>query len=290
MIARPAQVATSIHSVLVLVRPLNCLVASASVAIGAFLASHSISARSGWAAVMTLLVSAGGYVLNDYFDIAADRLTKPRRPLAAGLVKPASAIWYAVGLWLAGAVAVWLAGVVASVFYGAWVVVLVLYSSRLKATGVWGHLAVSLVASSGFLLGAASQGRAAAGLVPAGIAVIFHLAREAAKSAADVAGDSAVGVRTLAVRMGTEVALKVTLWLIVASAIASILPVLLTIYGLPYLAVVAVAVLPLLAVSVRRITAARTAGADLADAASSVAGTLKLAMLAGLVALILAGF
>lgn len=289
MIARPVQVARLIHSAVVLARPLNCLVASASVAIGAFLASHSVSLSSGLAAAMTLLVCAGAYVVNDYFDVAADRLSKPHRPLAAGLVPPALALTYALALWVGAGVFALLAGRVAVGFFAAWAGGLWLYSSRLKVRGIWGHLVVSLIASSGFVLGAAGEGRVMAGLIPAGIATVFHLARETAKSAADAAGDGAVGVRTIAVRIGEEAALSLTLWLIVAAAVASLAPVVLRIYGFLYLLIVVVGVFPLLAVSTYRIAVVRGGGAGLAKTASSVAGVLKLAMLAGLVALVFAG-
>jgi 4-hydroxybenzoate polyprenyltransferase len=273
----------------VLARPLNCLVASVSVAIGAFLAGHSVSLRSGLAAAMTVLACAGGYVVNDYFDVAADRLIKPHRPLAAGLVPRAFALAYAAALWVSAGVFAALAGRVALACLAAWVCGLWLYSSRLKGRGIWGHLVVSVIASSGFVLGAACEGRVLAGTIPAGIALVFHLARETAKSAADAAGDGAVGVGTLAVRIGEEAALRLTLWLIVMAAVASLAPVILRIYGLPYLVIVLVAVLPLLAISIRRIAIARGREAGLAAAASSVAALLKLAMLAGLVALFFAG-
>jgi 4-hydroxybenzoate polyprenyltransferase len=139
------------------------------------------------------------------------------------------------------------------------------------------------------MLGAASEGRVLAGTIPAGIAMIFHLARETAKSAADAAGDGAVGVPTLAVRIGEGAALHLTLWLIVMAAVASVAPAALRIYGFLYLGVVLAAVLPLLAVCAYRIAIARREGAGLAAAASSVAAMLKLAMVAGLVALFLAG-
>jgi geranylgeranylglycerol-phosphate geranylgeranyltransferase len=289
VIARPAEVARFLRSAIVLARPLNCLIASVSVAIGAFLAGHTVSLRSGLAAAMTFLVCAGAYVINDYFDVAADRLTKPRRPIAAGLMPRALALAYAAALWVGAAVLALLAGRAALVCFAGWACGLWLYSSRLKARGVWGHLVVSLIASSGFMLGAASEGRVLAGTIPAGIATVFHLARETAKSAADAAGDGAVGVPTLAVRIGEDATLKLTLWLIVMAAAASLAPAVLRTYGFLYLGVVLAAVFPLLAICTYRIAVARREGTCLAAAASSVAAMLKLAMVAGLVALFLAG-
>jgi len=48
-------------------------------------------------AVALMLVIAAAYVLNDVFDLAADRVNAPHRPIAAGGVPPmAGAIWGAV--------------------------------------------------------------------------------------------------------------------------------------------------------------------------------------------------
>jgi len=274
----------------VIARPVNCLMASASVVIGGFLASRAVSPRTVLAAGMAFLVCAGAYVLNDLLDVAADRLVKPRRPLAAGLVTPGFAVRYGVGLWAGGLVLAGLAGVDGLGFFAAWTLALWLYSSRLKGRGIWGHLAVSLVASSGFLLGAASEGELAAGLVPAAVAAVFHITREIAKAVADEAGDRAAGVRTLAVRMGGKAALDVVAWCLGVCIVVSLAPAASRDFGWPYLVVVLAGVLPFLAIALSRIAGARRAGGDPAATARVVALTLKAAMVAGLAAFFASGF
>lgn len=263
--------------------------ASASVAVGAFLAAGTLSSRSGLAAGMTFLTCAGGYVLNDFLDVAGDRLIKPRRPLAAGLVAPGFALKYAIGLWVCAAVLAVLAGRVGLGFFAVWAAALWLYSSKLKGQGIYGHLVVSLVASSGFLLGAAGEGRVSAGWTPAGVAAVFHLTREVAKGVADAAGDTVVGVRTLAVRTGVGWGLRLVGWLVAACGLASLAPLVTRTSGLLYWPPVVATVLPLLVVALRMIIRARRGNGDPADVAGRVAAALKLAMVAGLVAFFLGG-
>ena len=146
-----------------------------------------------------------------------------------------------------------------------------------------------MVAASGFVLGAWVGGSWQAGLVPLGIAFLFHLAREVAKAVADVAGDRRAGLATVAVRVGNRKALVMLLWLIGAVAVAGLLPYASGFYrGLYFIPVVGV-IYPLLAVSIWFVVRAGRRGRDPASAAVRVSRMLKAAMPAGLLAFILAG-
>lgn len=282
-------VLSSLRHLILLTRPHNGLIGAASILVGSFLAQGMLSTGTWFAAGMAFFVCSGAYVLNDIYDVAADRITKPWRPLAAGLITRRRASDLVLVLWALGGAFALLGGWEAGVFYSAWLVLLWAYSWRLKARGWPGHLVVSTVAASGFLLGAWMGGSWQAGIVPFVIAFLFHLAREVAKAVADMRGDRSAGLSTFAVRAGEERALLVLLYLIVSVAVAGLLPYVTGFYrGLYFIPVVGV-VYPLLAVSLRVTLQAGKRGRDAAMAAERVSMMLKAAMPAGLLAFTLAG-
>jgi geranylgeranylglycerol-phosphate geranylgeranyltransferase len=270
-------------------RPHNCLIAAASVATGAFLARGSLGGRAVAASVMAFLVCAGAYALNDYYDVAADRLNRPSRPLVTGSVGTGFVLGLTVVCWAGAGVAAVFGGKQSAAFGVVWVALLWLYSWRLKGLGLAGHVVVSAVASSGFLLGAASGGRASAGIMPGLVALALHLGREFAKGVADLAGDRAAGVRTLAVRIGGRRVLMLSLVCIGSLAVVSVLPFTVLGYGLGYMLPVALVGYPLLGTCVYFIIAACGDERKVEGAGRAVAGLLKAVMPVGLVAFLMGG-
>jgi geranylgeranylglycerol-phosphate geranylgeranyltransferase len=282
-----------------LTRPHNCVIAAVSVLVGALLARGGIA---GWssailealpASLMTLLVCAGAYAVNDYYDLGTDAVAKRSRPLVSGGLRRRTALGLGGALWAVAAVPAFLGGGCVVAFWLGWVVVLWLYSWKLKGWGLAGNLATSLAASSGFALGAAVGGDTGAGVLPALISLALHLGREIAKAVADVEGDRAAGLRTLAVRVGERAALRLALWCIAGVVAVSLIPAVARTYRPGYSVVVAVGAYPLLAACVGRIVSAlrrgRTERDELAAVGGSVARMLKAVMPVGLVAFLLAG-
>jgi geranylgeranylglycerol-phosphate geranylgeranyltransferase len=281
-----------------LTRPHNCLIAAASVIVGALLAGRG---SSGWASAITgalpaglvaLLVSAGGYATNDYYDRPTDAVAKPSRPLVSGAVRPGTARVLAGALWVAAGVPAAVGGGIVAAFWLGWVAVVWLYSWKLKGWGLAGNVAVSVAASSGFLLGATVGGDPGAGILPALICLALHLAREIAKGVADAQGDAVAGLGTIAVRLGERRALRLALWCIAGVVAASLAPMIASTYGPGYVLPVALGAYPLLGACVWRIVSAghraATEREDLAAAGRSVAWMLKVVMPVGLVAFVLA--
>lgn len=271
------------------IRPHNCILASASVLIGSFLGAGTVSARSFVASGVTFLVCAGAYTLNDRYDVTSDQIVKPWRPVASGRLKQRTATVLAMLFWGIGGILSFTCGQWTIAFWAAWSLLLFLYSWKLKSLGLIGHLTVSLVASSGFLLGAIVAGNGAAGLVPSGIAILFHLTREIVKAVVDVEGDRRTGVLTVAVRIGERRALGLVLWFMAVAGIVSVLPYVMRVYGYLYILPVAVIICPILAACIRLTLQARRGGQDLSRASGSVALALKFAMPVGLLAFFLAG-
>jgi len=272
----------------VLLRLHNCLIAAASVLVGAFLARSSLAPRALLGAAAAFLVAAGGYALNDLYDIETDRVNKGWRPLPSGRIGRRYAMSLAALLWVAGIVLSASAGAAALGFAIAWTVLVWLYCSRLKSAGLAGHLIVSAVASSGFMMGAAIGGRSAAGLLPFGLAFLFHFAREVVKGTADIRGDVAAGIRTLPAGLGQRASAVLCTASLAAVMALSVLPWAAGVYGVYYMLPVLV-IEPLLALCIYMIVSSTADDRANARAHGRVAKILKAVMPVGMLAFLLGG-
>ncbi len=193
---------------LAIVRPRNLVIAAAGVAVGGFLALGRLAFPAAvlWAIGSAVGLGAAGNASNDIFDVEADRINRPLRPLVTGAISRGAAVVVAgvaggLGLWAAW----WVSGTLFVLALAALVVMLG-YSPLLKPFGLLGNLAVAFVASLPLIYGATAAGDWRAGLVPAVLAAFLHLARELVKDLEDVAGDLAIGRRTLPIAWGAAAA------------------------------------------------------------------------------------
>lgn len=161
------------------------------------------------AALSTLLISSGGFVINDVLDVEIDRINRPDRPLAAGRVSLDTARTLYVSLTGLGVALAWtinaatgtLALVIALALFG--------YSIGFKRRFLVGHLTIAALGSLLFLFGGLAAGHA----LPTLYSVLFtfpaFFAREVLKTVPDYEGDRASGVDNLATRYSPKTALRV---------------------------------------------------------------------------------
>ena len=265
-------------SALALVRPRNLLMAAAGVAVGGFLALGRLALPAAllWAMGSALGLGASGNAANDLFDVEADRINQPLRPLAAGELSRRSAMTIA---GVAGGLGLWAAWWVSLTLFWlglAALAAMLAYSPLFKARGLMGNVTVAVVASLPLVYGAVAAGGWRAGVVPAVLAAFLHLAREVVKDLEDVPGDLAIGRRTLPIELGPDAG-----FLAAAGTLAMFVPLALIPwaagwYGWRYGLVVAALDVGALAL-IWRLAHRRLAGARAA---------LKAAMVVGLVALL----
>ncbi len=237
-----------------LVRTHNLVLAAAGVVGGGWIALGALQTPNVLvlAAVSAVGFGMAGYVLNDIWDRAADRVNRPG--LGAAALVNGTAV-------LSGFAAL---------------AVLALYSPVLKRRGLPGNVAVAVVAGLPLMYGAIAVGRAAAGIVPWTLATWIHLVREIVKDIDDQAGDRALGRRTLPLVLGPQRASAVA-----AALAAAFVPLSLALpagahYHGAYFLIALFAQLVVLAVASRLFTG-RTRGTS---------RLLKGAMLVGIVALV----
>lgn len=190
--------------------------------------------------IASVCIAAGGYIINDYFDINIDRFNKPDKLVVDKVIKRRWAIFWHMALSLIG--------VVLS-FYVGWrihhnlligsanslaVVGLWLYSTSFKKKLITGNLIISLLTAwvvlvlyvcevlayvknypDGDILHAVARIFKIA-IIYAGFAFIISLVREIIKDVEDMPGDEKYGCRTMPIIWGIRTTKAIAgTWLIV---------------------------------------------------------------------------
>ncbi|WP_321506961.1 geranylgeranylglycerol-phosphate geranylgeranyltransferase [uncultured Methanoregula sp.] len=207
-------------------RPANAFVAGLAAVIAYLIATGTVTPASLLLVVVVALITAAGNVINDYFDAEIDAVNRSDRPIPSGQVPRTAALWYSLLLFLAG-IAVSL--LTTPLCIGIAVInsiLLIAYAARLKATPLFGNVAVAYLSGSMFLFGGAFAGvTGLVHMVP--VALMTFLAmmvRELLKDAEDVDGDAACGASTLPIRIGIRRTSRIAFVFAVLAAIASFIP------------------------------------------------------------------
>jgi geranylgeranylglycerol-phosphate geranylgeranyltransferase len=232
-----------LRGLLDITRPVNAVAAGVLTFIGAFVAGGLGSAGAIGAAVgATVLATAAGNAINDYFDRDIDRINQPDRPIPRGAVTPREALAFSL-LLFAGAVVFALTLPLAAIAIAVVnLLALVAYTEFFKGLPGIGNAVVGYLGGSTFLFGAAAVGDITAAVVVLfALAALSTVAREIIKDVEDIDGDRREGLHTLPIAIGERSSLWLAVALLAVALLASPIPYLIGTLGWPYLAVVAVA-------------------------------------------------
>ncbi|SFC07936.1 4-hydroxybenzoate polyprenyltransferase [Flexibacter flexilis DSM 6793] len=181
----------------------------------------------------TVLVTAGGYIINDYYDIKIDIINKPSRVVIDRHLKRRIAIVLHLictflGIFLAFGLGTKMGLIVTGSAFVLW-----FYSNFLKRQPLWGNVAVAAMSALAVWLPAYYfQNRLLMIGLFAGYAFLVSLIREIVKDMEDMRGDARYGCRTLPIVWG----IRRTKWLLVVLAVGFGLGLPIGAYKLPTLA------------------------------------------------------
>jgi len=85
-----------------IIRPSVSLMSALGALVGALIAGAGFSVSLPCAIVAVFLISGGGVVLNDYYDIEIDKINAPHRVLPSGSMSKKAAICYSIALFVLG--------------------------------------------------------------------------------------------------------------------------------------------------------------------------------------------
>ncbi len=152
----------------------------------------------------SIFVAAGGYVINDVFDIETDAINRPHKRIAARHISLKTARIYYIVLTAIGILLGFFTGLGMGILCIVIAVLLYFYSSDFKGEYIMGNLLVSLIA--GMVVYIASRGvyqvSKAYFAEFASIAFFVTFAREIIKDVEDIEGDKAQEFETFAIQSG----------------------------------------------------------------------------------------
>jgi 4-hydroxybenzoate polyprenyltransferase len=151
----------------------------------------------------TVLITAAGYVINDYYDIKIDYINKPERVVVGRFLKRRPIIILHATLntlgVLAGVLVSWQIGVINFLVIG----LLWLYSNQLKRLPLLGNLTVALLTGlSVFVVYVLYRESIFLFATYAFFAFFISLIREIIKDMEDIEGDKKFGCKTLPIAIG----------------------------------------------------------------------------------------
>ena len=193
-----------VFAYLELSRPVNGVIAFASVMLGGLLAVEGQVNRLNDAGLLkaafsALLLLAAGNTLNDYRDYEIDRTNKPQRPIPSGRIQHREALIAAVLLMAAGITLGCLVNRYVAIIAVSVSASLIGYALWLKRTPIVGNLLVGCLTALTFIAGGAVFESLRGTTVPAVFALLFTTAREIVKDIEDMEGDFENDAHTIAV-------------------------------------------------------------------------------------------
>ena len=195
-----------------LMRPLNCTMMGFAVFVGAVLAAPQLGSLNWLNILFGFLTGftfcAAAMVINDYYDRKIDAINEPQRPIPSGTIKPNEALAFVGVLAGVGFVFAGLVSLLCFVVAAASLAITVTYITIGKRSGLPGNFLVSICVAIPFIYGSITVIETVGlnVLLFASMAFLSNTGREITKGIVDVKGDSAEGVKTLAVRFGERTA------------------------------------------------------------------------------------
>ncbi|UCG29462.1 MAG: UbiA family prenyltransferase [candidate division WOR-3 bacterium] len=263
-----------------IIRPVNCVIASVSVLVGAWI-GRDIFLSNGLiaAAIIGFMVCAFGNLVNDIKDIEIDRINNPTRPLPSGKVKK-NIIWLmAFAFMMCSATASFFLGTFPFLVVIAALILLLFYSVYLKKT-LFGNLAVALISGLSFILGGLVAGNAAS-LVPLIFSIFIHMPREILKDVMDMRGDRMIGAITLPIMVGTTQAYNISAIFLSVLCLMLPIPYIIGILDIVYIIIVLAVAYPILIYIIWRLVKKPSV-----NALPLVSNLIKASMIVGLAAMI----
>ncbi len=271
-----------IFNIIKLTRPLNCLITFFSVLIGGFIISESKFNLNllSFASISASLITAAGNVINDIYDVEADKISHPNRPLPLNKLSILQAKVLYFCLNLVALIILFFSSFTLAIIGIVVVILLLLYASSLKKVFLLGNIIVAFLTGLTFVFAGIAVGNVSDSFIPAAFAFLINLIREIIKDTEDMVGDIKHKVNSLPIVLGIKKTRWIVNCLIAFLILFTIYPFINNIYKIEYFILVMIIVNPIL-ITAGKIFFNGTSEKSLKTASS----LLKLNMILGLVAI-----
>jgi geranylgeranylglycerol-phosphate geranylgeranyltransferase len=199
--------------------------------------SHFLLIIIGFA--ITFLVTAGGNIINDYYDAELDKINHPDRPIPSGNIKSDYAKSMAIYLFIVAVILSVFTNYIAVIITVVAILLLYSYEYRLKNAGISGNIVISLLVMTLFIFAGVIFYKIYLITFFSIMAFFSTLGREIIKDVEDIKGD--VNRNTLPKKIGIRNSNIISAGLLLITISISSLPYTLGLLKIYYLIVVLVA-------------------------------------------------
>ena len=265
-------------------RPVNVILTFIVVIVGAFIcviSDYSIY-KILLAALSAAFTAGAGNIINDIYDIEADKINHPERPLAKGIITTNDAwIEYFILTLLAVAASSFISQK-ALVIVILTSVLLYLYSTRLKKIPLLGNITVAYLTGLAFIFGGIAVNNVHGALIPAIFAFFINLIRELIKDMDDIEGDTKVGLQTFPKRFGMKATILLITIVTIVLIASTFYPFIKYIYTIEFFVLIMLIVNPILVYFLKLLYEK-----EVTNNLNKLSNMLKLNMVFGLLAIFL---
>jgi geranylgeranylglycerol-phosphate geranylgeranyltransferase len=237
-----------INAYINIVRPANFLITFFTVIVAAALSYQGEYSylKVFLAAITASLTMSAGNIINDIYDLNGDKINHPGRPLPSGLISlKAAVVYYFILLAVSLILSLYISNLNFAINLLA-VILLYLYSYKLKRIAFTGNVVVSILTGLTFIYGGLAVNNIYNSLIPALFAFLINLIREIVKDMEDVEGDIREGIISFPSKYGVRITKNTIIALSALLILFTIFPYINGNYGKYYIAVIIIIVIPVL--------------------------------------------
>ncbi len=231
-----------------IIRPLNCFITFIAIFVGAVFCSKG-SLNIGiivLASISGALTAAAGNVINDIFDLEIDKINRPERPLPKGKISKNEATVFYIFLNTLALIGSYIINLNAFLTVLFTVILLFVYSYKLKKIPLVGNFIVSFMTGLAFVYGGIAVQNYSLPIIPALFAILINFVREIVKDIEDIEGDSKSGITTFPFKYGIKSAKILVLFLSILLILATFFPFVFKLYKIEYFVFVMAVVNPIM--------------------------------------------
>ena len=139
-----------------ILRPLNSIMSAIAVLIGGLLVVRGVDLIVLLGMAVVILITGAGNIVNDYVDLQADKINRPKRPIPSGRIKKNTALGYCILLFAVGIGLAAFINQVVLLIAAINSIVLIFYSTHFQHKLFLGNAVVAYLVGSTFLFGGAA--------------------------------------------------------------------------------------------------------------------------------------
>ncbi len=267
-----------------IIRPINFLITFFSVLVAGIIGTIGTFPIQNilLACFSAAFTASFGNIINDVFDVDADKLNHPGRMLVIELLSKKEAITFSIFLSVVSLLLAIYINIISFYIVLLSLALLFLYSYSLKKMPLLGNIVVAFLTGMTFMYGGVAVQNPYGVIIPAMFAFLINLIREIVKDMEDFEGDKQTGIFTFPAVFGFNTAKKTILVLRLVLILFTLYPYFYKIYNVVYFIIILVIVNPLL-IYLNRILFVNHDKKNL----NKISNILKLDMIFGLAAIFL---